>query len=79
MKAGVHRNYRMRIIPVLDVLGGCVVRGVGGRRDEYRPIVSKLCNSREPPAVTVFRLENPGPWCWRAGGGDPATGGGPPA
>ena len=27
----------MQILPVLDLLNGIVVRGVGGRRDEYRP------------------------------------------
>jgi phosphoribosylformimino-5-aminoimidazole carboxamide ribotide isomerase len=37
-----------RIIPVLDVLGGHVVRAVGGRRSEYRPIVSRVTNSTEP-------------------------------
>jgi HisA/HisF family protein len=38
----------MRIIPVLDVMHGEVVRGVGGRRDEYRPIVSRLTASSRP-------------------------------
>jgi phosphoribosylformimino-5-aminoimidazole carboxamide ribotide isomerase len=33
----------MQIIPVLDLKGGVVVRGVAGRRDEYRPIESRLC------------------------------------
>ena len=38
----------MRIIPVLDVMHGAVVRGVGGRRDEYRPLVSRLVPSSRP-------------------------------
>ena len=38
----------MRILPVLDILGGHVVRGVGGRRHEYRPIVSRLTQSAAP-------------------------------
>jgi HisA/HisF family protein len=38
----------MRIIPVLDVMHGEVVRGVGGRRQEYRPIVSRLSASSRP-------------------------------
>lgn len=38
----------MRLIPVLDLLGGVVVRGVGGRRHEYRPVVSKLAASCGP-------------------------------
>lgn len=40
-----------RIIPVLDVLGGQVVRAVGGRRSEYRPIVSRVTRSTEPLQV----------------------------
>jgi phosphoribosylformimino-5-aminoimidazole carboxamide ribotide isomerase len=38
----------MRILPVLDVMNGEVVRGVGGRRLEYRPIVSRLTPSSRP-------------------------------
>jgi phosphoribosylformimino-5-aminoimidazole carboxamide ribotide isomerase len=41
----------MRILPVLDILGGQVVRGVGGRRHEYRPIVSQLTQSHAPVDV----------------------------
>jgi phosphoribosylformimino-5-aminoimidazole carboxamide ribotide isomerase len=41
----------MRLIPVLDVMNGVVVRGVGGRRSEYRPIVSRLISSAAPLAV----------------------------
>jgi phosphoribosylformimino-5-aminoimidazole carboxamide ribotide isomerase len=41
----------MRILPVLDVLGGRVVRGVGGRRHEYRPVVSRFTPSCEPVDV----------------------------
>ena len=37
-----------RIIPVLDVLGGEIVRAVGGRRSEYRPIVSHVTGSTKP-------------------------------
>ncbi len=42
------RSYRPRIIPVLDLLRGQVVRGVGGRREEYRPILSQLTASHKP-------------------------------
>jgi len=46
----------MEIIPVLDVLGGQVVRGIAGRRSEYRPIVSRLTTSTLPLAVAqAFR------------------------
>jgi phosphoribosylformimino-5-aminoimidazole carboxamide ribotide isomerase len=41
----------MRVIPVLDVQAGQVVHAVGGRRSEYRPLVSKLVDSSAPGAV----------------------------
>jgi phosphoribosylformimino-5-aminoimidazole carboxamide ribotide isomerase len=41
----------MPILPVLDLKHGKVVRGVAGRRDEYRPIVSMLTPSAEPRDV----------------------------
>ena len=43
----------MRVIPVIDLLGGQVVRGIAGRRDEYRPIVSQIAADARP--VTVAR------------------------
>jgi phosphoribosylformimino-5-aminoimidazole carboxamide ribotide isomerase len=50
------RDLQLRIFPVLDLMGGLVVHGRGGRRDEYRPIESALCSSPEPQAVaTAFR------------------------
>ena len=46
----------MRILPVLDLMGGEVVRGVAGRRREYRPVVSRLCASSRPVDVArAFR------------------------
>ena len=46
----------MRLIPVIDLKRGVVVRGVGGRRDEYRPIVSQLSPSADPlDVVRAFR------------------------
>lgn len=46
----------MRILPVLDLKGGLVVRGVAGRRAEYRPVVSRLTDSAEPLRVAeAFR------------------------
>lgn len=48
----------MRIRPVLDVLGGVVVRGVGGRRHEYRPIVSRLTPGCAPLDIAqAFRKQ----------------------
>lgn len=38
----------MRLIGVLDLMNGVVVRGVAGRRAEYRPLVSELGCSCEP-------------------------------
>lgn len=46
----------MRVIPVLDLLNSVVVRGVGGRRDEYRPIESRIAVSSNPLDVAnAFR------------------------
>jgi phosphoribosylformimino-5-aminoimidazole carboxamide ribotide isomerase len=43
----------MRLIPVLDLKCGVAVRGVGGRRDEYRPIQSVVTPSAEPVTVAT--------------------------
>jgi phosphoribosylformimino-5-aminoimidazole carboxamide ribotide isomerase len=46
----------MRVIPVLDLMRGEVVRGVGGRRDEYRALRSRLVDSARPLDVArAFR------------------------
>lgn len=46
----------MQIVPVLDILAGQVVRGIAGRRAEYRPIVSQLTRSTAPLDVArAFR------------------------
>lgn len=47
----------MRLIPVLDLQNGVVVRGVGGRRAEYRPLVSCLTSSVEPLDVAKSLVE----------------------
>ena len=41
----------MRVIPVLDLLDSVVVRGVAGRRDEYRPVQSQISVSASPGDV----------------------------
>ena len=41
----------MDLIPVMDLLGSAVVRGVAGRRREYRPIESRLSRSSQPADV----------------------------
>jgi phosphoribosylformimino-5-aminoimidazole carboxamide ribotide isomerase len=43
----------LRIIPVLDLKGGQVVRAELGRRDQYRPIVTPLSASSDPVAVAA--------------------------
>ena len=55
-----HYHVGMRIIPVLDVMGGIVVRAVAGRRSEYRPLVSKLTTSVEPAEVARTLLAKSG-------------------
>ena len=46
----------MRIIPVIDILGSIVVRGVAGQRDQYRPVESCLTGSVKPLDVAnAFR------------------------
>jgi phosphoribosylformimino-5-aminoimidazole carboxamide ribotide isomerase len=41
----------MQIIPVLDLLGSQVVRGVAGQRDQYRPIQSRLVDGSDAVLV----------------------------
>jgi len=41
----------MRVIPVIDLLGGQVARGVGGRRSEYRAIQSLLAADARPATI----------------------------
>jgi phosphoribosylformimino-5-aminoimidazole carboxamide ribotide isomerase len=43
----------VRILPVLDLKAGQVVRGIAGRRAEYRPVVSRLTASADPRDVAV--------------------------
>ena len=50
----------MRIIPVIDVLGGVVVRAVAGRRSDYRPVVSRFTTSSEPIAMAEALLDATG-------------------
>jgi phosphoribosylformimino-5-aminoimidazole carboxamide ribotide isomerase len=46
----------MKVIPALDLRGELVVRGAAGRRQEYRPIVSRLATSARPTDVAgAFR------------------------
>jgi phosphoribosylformimino-5-aminoimidazole carboxamide ribotide isomerase len=52
------RDATPRLIPVIDVRGGIVVRAVAGQRDRYRPLVSRLINSIDPFAVAATLCRN---------------------
>jgi phosphoribosylformimino-5-aminoimidazole carboxamide ribotide isomerase len=41
----------MRVIPVLDLLAGVVVRGVAGQRAHYKPLKSQITSSVKPLEV----------------------------
>jgi phosphoribosylformimino-5-aminoimidazole carboxamide ribotide isomerase len=43
----------MRIIPVMDLRHGLVVRGVEGRRSEYRPIQSQIAADSRPASIAT--------------------------
>jgi phosphoribosylformimino-5-aminoimidazole carboxamide ribotide isomerase len=54
---GFSSNTGMRVIPVLDIQHGVVVRGVAGRREDYRPLESRRVASCEPLAVARALVE----------------------
>jgi phosphoribosylformimino-5-aminoimidazole carboxamide ribotide isomerase len=41
----------LKIIPVIDILNGIAVHAVKGRREEYKPLKSILCDSTDPVVV----------------------------
>ncbi len=41
----------MQLLPVIDILHGVAVRGIAGRRNEYRPLTTPLADSADPVAV----------------------------
>src|SRR5262245_43017638 len=47
----------MRVIPVIDLMHGQVVRGVAGRRSEYRPIESRIAADAQPMTVARALVE----------------------
>jgi phosphoribosylformimino-5-aminoimidazole carboxamide ribotide isomerase len=53
MQSVPEMNLPMQIIPVLDLLGGSVVCGIGGRRSEYRPIESGLAAGSQPATIAA--------------------------
>lgn len=38
----------MKVIPVIDIMGGVVVHAKGGHRDHYQPVKSQLCDTSNP-------------------------------
>jgi phosphoribosylformimino-5-aminoimidazole carboxamide ribotide isomerase len=43
----------VKLVPVIDLAGGAVVRAVRGERERYRPIESRLCGSHDPVVVAA--------------------------
>jgi phosphoribosylformimino-5-aminoimidazole carboxamide ribotide isomerase len=43
----------LRIIPVIDILNGVAVHAVRGRRKEYQPLKSVLCDCSDPLAAAL--------------------------
>ena len=48
----------MKLIPVIDLMQGQVVRAVRGNRQAYQPIVSRLCASSDPVTVAKVLCEH---------------------
>lgn len=47
----------MKLVPVIDLVGGVVVRAVRGERANYRPIVSRLCPGHQPADVAAALVD----------------------
>src|SRR4051812_42360074 len=47
----------MRVIPVIDLMRGQVVRGVAGNRSEYRPIKSQIASDADPATIARALVE----------------------
>src|SRR5438128_2463016 len=69
----------MLILPVLDVMRGQVVRAVGGRRSDYKPLASQLTDSTDPIEVMAAIRERFGWTQFYVADLDAITGGGRPA
>ena len=50
------------ILPVIDLKGGIVVRGVAGQRDQYRPVESCFTADAQPASVAMGLTER---FCFR--------------
>ena len=47
----------MRVLPVIDLMGGVVVRGVAGQRDEYREVESCVASDATPGGVATALVD----------------------
>src|SRR6185295_17714205 len=60
-RSGIHRRKHcspsasraVKLVPVIDLAGGAVVRAVRGERENYRPIVSRLCEGHDPADIAI--------------------------
>ena len=50
----------MRFLPVIDLMGGVVVRGVAGERERYQPLHSWLCPDANPTTLARAFVERLG-------------------
>jgi HisA/HisF family protein len=48
---------QMKLVPVIDLAAGIVVRGVRGERQRYRPIISQLRAGHDPVDIAVALVE----------------------
>ncbi len=56
-RAAVRQLGNMRVIPVIDLMNGCVVRGIGGRRSEYRSVKSCIAPDSSPQSIARALVE----------------------
>jgi phosphoribosylformimino-5-aminoimidazole carboxamide ribotide isomerase len=56
----LRREVDMRIVPVIDLKDGVVVRGVAGQRARYRPVVSVIAQRADPKTVAQALVETTG-------------------
>src|SRR5581483_10290126 len=46
-------EHAVHIVPVIDIRNNQVVRGIAGRRNEYRPLQSQITSSTDPLTVAA--------------------------
>jgi phosphoribosylformimino-5-aminoimidazole carboxamide ribotide isomerase len=50
--------FNMRIIPVIDILGGEAVQAIGGERQKYQPLKTVLASSSDPKDIALAFQKN---------------------